>query len=322
MYYNRTLENMESVLVPGGSLRWLFDFVKEHEELDFQVGRNKTDEWISVYRGLSRLIRLSLYKDGSIRIDADETYRKLEPALFGRFDSTQHLSENLSALLKKVAERIQFKKHYDNRKEGYFQNQLSRKYGICGTPEDIMAIVDKEAVIGYKDEAEKAIEFSPLQAPFKELQQKISEWNPLFGSKNSEKSLGGELDFIALDRTGNVLLIEYKHGTNTSGIYLAPLQIGLYHELFSTLPGKIFSDTIIEMALQRQRMGLIHPEWPVPETIKKIVPVLIISEYNKLSTAKQKFSEILTFCSSQHKSAFLDGIQTYNYTKDVGLHEW
>jgi len=100
------------------------------------------------------------------------------------------------------------------------------------------------------------------------------------------------------------------------------LQIGLYHELFSTLPGEIFSNTIIKMARQRQRMGLIHPEWPVPEKTKKIVPVLVISEYNKISTAKQKFSEILTFCNSQHKSTFLDGMLTYNYTKEAGLHEW
>ena len=53
MYYNRTLsKELSALLETGGELRWLFDFVKNHPDLDFLVGKNNSKEWLSVYRGL------------------------------------------------------------------------------------------------------------------------------------------------------------------------------------------------------------------------------------------------------------------------------
>ena len=42
MYYNRTIsKGLASLLETGGELRWLFDFVKNHKELDFLIGKNR-----------------------------------------------------------------------------------------------------------------------------------------------------------------------------------------------------------------------------------------------------------------------------------------
>ena len=139
-----------------------------------------------------------------------------------------------------------------------------------------------------------------------------------------EKPIGNELDFLALDSTGNILLIEYKHGGggNTAGIYKSPLQIGLYYDLFTKLNRDDLNKAVYEMLDQKQRIGLIHPDWEKPKKLAKIIPVLIISEFNYKSSAKEKFNEILEFVREKTGSEFLHNLKTYNYTTAKGLTNW
>ena len=137
----------------------------------------------------------------------------------------------------------------------------------------------------------------------------------------NKKAIGNELDFLALDKQGNLLLIEYKHGTNTSGIYLSPLQIGMYFDLFNQFPRAELEKSVFEMLEQKKRIGLINPEWNAPD-IKDIVPALIVSEYNDRSSAKMKFQEIMDFVKAKKGPSFLKGIKIYNYTIKNGLTAW
>jgi hypothetical protein len=59
MYYNRKLsDSFSKLLEPYGKLRWLFHLVKKCSDLDFLIGRNRSKEWISIYRGLSRVLTI------------------------------------------------------------------------------------------------------------------------------------------------------------------------------------------------------------------------------------------------------------------------
>ncbi len=196
-------------------------------------------------------------------------------------------------------------------------------------------IVDKEAVVGYKNKAEKEKEFGPIRDKYKEIQRKISIKNPKrYGGNRDEKPLGNELDFLALNKEGDIYLIELKHGTNTSGIYLSPLQIGLYYEIFdkfARLPNSQKVDKlsnlqkrVLEMFKQRQEIGLINSNWTVPKISEKnkIVPVLIVAEPNHKSSAKEKFNEILDICREDLGADFLKNIRIYDYTTEKGLVFW
>ncbi|WP_190275743.1 amidase family protein [Thiorhodovibrio frisius] len=136
-----------------------------------------------------------------------------------------------------------------------------------------------------------------------------------------KKAIGGELDFLALDKQGNLLLIEYKHGSNTSGIYLSPLQIGLYYDLFNQLPRDELKESVSKMLEQKKKIGLINAEWKRPN-IKDIVPVLIVSEYSERSLAKTKYQEIMDIARDKKGNSFLENIKTYNYTIQHGLTPW
>ena len=324
MYYNRTIsKRLASLLETGGELRWLFGFVKNHKELDFLIGKNNSKEWISIYRGLTRLICVSLIDDTTIFIDAAVKYKNLSPKLYGRRSVSENFQNDLENLILQIEQNRQFDRYYSNRKEGYYQNELSKIYGICQKPDTDFVIIDKEAVIGYSNQPEKENLFGNIRKKYKQLQTDISLRNPVrYGKDLGKNVIGNELDFLALDKDGNILLIEYKHGTNTSGIYLSPLQIGMYNDLFTSLPKKDLGIAVFEMLEQKQKIGLINPNWNKPNCIKDIIPVLIISEFNYKSSAKTKFDEILEFTRQQLGSSFLNNLQTFNFTTKNGLSNW
>lgn len=327
MYYNRTISDpLAQLLSPGGELRWLFDFVKKHQDLDFLIGKNDSGEWISVYRGLSRILSITQYAGQThIKIDAAEKFKALEPDIYVRRKPPSDFSEQLESLVSKIRSDCGFSRYYENRKEGFFQNELSRKFGINGTKDDAFVVLDKESVIGYASEEEKTKIYSVLRQPYKVLQKAISDKDKArYGAALEQKPIGNELDFLALDRDGNILLIEYKHGGggNTAGIYRSPLQMGLYYDLFTKLNRDGFNKAVYEMLDQKQRIGLIHPDWKKPKTLAEIIPVLIISEFNYGSSAKEKFNEILKFAREKTGSKFLHNLKTYNYTTAKGLTDW
>lgn len=324
MYYNRTLSDSFSILLePNGELRWLFHLVQEHRDLDFLIGKNDSKEWISIYRGLSRVLTiLKTRKPDMIKLDAAEAYKSISNNLYGLRKISDNFDEELKSLVSAVNNDSKFDRYYNNKKEGYFQNELSRKYGICGKENDDFVIIDKEAVVGYKDMLEKDKYYGKIRQRYKELQKGLSQKNAKrFGKDLEKKAIGNELDFLALDKQGNLLLIEYKHGTNNSGIYLTPLQIGMYCELFCQLPRKELENSVSEMLAQKKKIGLINPKWKSPG-IKDIVPVLIISEYNYRSSAKIKYQEVLDYVRAKKGGAFLAKIKTYNYTTENGLQAW
>jgi|LGOV01.1.fsa_nt_gb hypothetical protein len=329
MYYNRKLsDSFSKLLEPNGELRWLFHLVQKHPDLDILIGKtligeNGSKEWISIYRGLSSVLTiLKTHDPGIIKLDGATAYKKISYGLYGQKKLSEDFSSELTSLVTAVSNDSKFDRYYNSKKEGYFQNELSRKFGICGKLNDDFVIIDKEAVIGYKDEHEKNKLYGKIREKYKILQRDISQINAKrYGRDLNKKAIGNELDFLALDKQGNLLLIEYKHGTNTSGIYLSPLQIGMYFDLFNQFPRAELQKSVFEMLGQKKRIGLINPEWNASD-IRDIVPVLIVSEYNDRSSAKMKYQEIMGFVRAKKGASFLESIKTYNYTIKNGLTAW
>ena len=325
MYYNRKISDSFSQLIEkGGELRWLFDFVNNHKELDFLIGRNNAIEWISIYRGLTRILSIQPTNNPQkIKLNASNTYKKISAGLYGEKWVTDNFQKDLENIIAQIGSKKYFDRYYKNRKEGYYQNELSRIYGICGSASDDFVIIDKEVVIGYSNQKEKDEIFGVVQNKYKQLQKEISVLDPKqYGRNLEKKAIGNELDFLALDKVGNILLIEYKHGTSTSGIYLSPLQIGLYNDIFTNFPKRDLESAVFEMLDQKQKIGLLNPNWPKPNAIKEIIPVLIISEYNYRSSARIKFDKILKFTKERLGSGFLNELQTFNFTLKSGLSKW
>jgi len=326
MNYNRTISNkLSQLLEKGGKLRWLFDYVKNRADLDFLIGKNKGKEWISIYRGLSRILEITqLQNKSKIKLDANNAYKNIGVNIYGDRNPSVQFKVELDDLILKVSSLPQFNKYYDNKKEGFYQNELSRKYGICSQDTADFVIIDKEAVIGYRNQKAKNNIYGKIQNKYKILQSKISKLDSkLYGGDLQKKSIGDELDFLALDKDGNILLIEYKDGSSTSGIYLSPLQIGMYYDLFKKLTPSDLKMAVHEMLEQKKKIGLINPNWKSPKISGNIIPILIISNYNYKSSGKERYEEIINFIrSTKASNKFLKDIRTFNYTSNNGLSLW
>lgn len=326
MNYNRTISNeLSQLLEKGGKLRWLFDYVKNRADLDFLIGKNKGKEWISIYRGLSCILKITQLRDKSkIKLDADNAYKKIGVNIYSDRNPSVQFKVELDDLLLKVSSLPQFNQYYDNKKEGFYQNELSRKYGICSQKTSDFVIIDKEAVIEYDDQNEKNNKLGKFQNKYKILQSKIKKWRPKHYNKNLyKKSFGNELDFLALHKNGDILLIEYKDRKSTDGIYSSPLQIGMYYDLFKELKPSDLTLAVHEMLEQKKKIGLINPDWKSQKISGDIIPVLIISNYNYKSSGQEKYDEIIKFIrSTKASNKFLKDIRTFNYTSNNGLNPW
>jgi hypothetical protein len=77
MYYDRTISKpLAKLISPDGKLRWLFEFVKSRNDLDFLIQKNKSKECISIYRGLAKILSIQLGgKQGSIKISGNSSVR-------------------------------------------------------------------------------------------------------------------------------------------------------------------------------------------------------------------------------------------------------
>ena len=62
---------------------------------------------------------------------------------------------------------------HGNNKEAFYQNYLSRRYGVSGQAAPEFVIVDREAVVGHSDEMERQAVLGTIQQEYLELTRKL-----------------------------------------------------------------------------------------------------------------------------------------------------
>jgi len=262
VYYNRVMsEKFEKYIMDN--YEWLIGFVKKHPELDFQTGfdQKQNKSWFSVYRGTSRILRISHFdKSGRVTIDAAESYMKLD-------SYPKQLDEkHFEAYLNEINENPNYDKYYidskGERKEGYYQTLISRRYTFENTIDDDFIIFDKEFVFGF------------LNQEIKELwnEEIVVDWqNHVINNMRNEskeklpkdiRSQYGEIDLVGLTWDGDLIVIEVKKDLEDA--LLSPIQCNYYSLQFKKflieypeVREKLLSNVIREMIFQKKRMGLI-----------------------------------------------------------------
>ena len=257
VYYNRVMsEKFEKLIMK--EYKWLIEFVKKHKELDFQTGfdQKQNKSWFSVYRGTSRILQITYFdKSERVKIDAATSYMKL-----GSYPK-QLDEKHLEAYLNEINENPNYGKYYidskGDRKEGYYQTLIARRYTFENKIDDDFVIFDKELVLGFINEAEKK-SWNELVA------KKQNETIQKLRSKSKErlpktiKAEYGEIDFMGLTWDGYLVIMELKKDAADG---LSPIQIDYYGLQFERLMTEEMQDrlykVIREMILQKKRMGLI-----------------------------------------------------------------
>jgi hypothetical protein len=291
MYYNRVMDSSIETLVKD-KYQWLIHAVIENPELDFQTGSNASDSWFSVYRGTGKVASIS--KGNGYKMSAHPEYMALYPAFY---DSPT--PQTFAELLRRISNDRYFDSYYqsaDKKMEGFYQNLISRRYTIDCKLNDDFIIVDKEFVIGYKDQDTKDRYLDKYRRIYDGYIRKIKEqylderW-----PRNIEQT-GEECDFLALSKTGDIILLELKHkGSLPNKIYLSPLQVGKYADMAQDLLNES-SDTIYnvlkEMVEQKKRIGIMYPVWDFPPKFSGIIRTAVIVGGDSSDNVKRKYKKV------------------------------
>ena len=140
-YYYRKM-NDEFVKTVKENFPWLIDFVK------------KTPEF-SVYRGTGRVLTIeSRSKKSEYKLTAAGAYKDIAPSGFFTSPTIDGFKKYIDAIRKSN----KFSRYYESdngKKEGYYQNLIGRRYSFETQGEDNFIIIDKEMVVGFKDEGVK-----------------------------------------------------------------------------------------------------------------------------------------------------------------------
>ena len=280
-YYSRVMSPDVLARIKN-EFAWLLEYVERHPELDYQTGSNASDSWFSVYRGTGRLFTIK--KDTVL---AHPEYESLCKEFYN------HPSpETLDCLLLKVTDCEKLGRYFiskGKKKEGYYQNLISRRYSLFCKESDNFIIIDKEYVLGYKDKNTRDKWTDRVKANYRGIVEELQKTD---GFPKEIKLPGTECDFVGLSQDGDVLLFELKRHEDTAKIYLSPMQIGMYDDLTRQYVSKFpkqWEDTILGMTKQKVDLGILKPKWSIPTHLSGKVRLAVVVGGDASRTAKKKF---------------------------------
>jgi hypothetical protein len=132
--------------------------------------------------------------------------------------------------------------------EGLMQARLAR--GGAG-----IATIDREVVIAFPGEEAKNAALAPDAVAIEAARQTLAATEPW---AVADKRLGDELDLLAVDGDGRVLIVEAKHGSDTAGVGWTPAQVARYLRVVQLWAGATPSaaDVLNGMLAQAAGIGL------------------------------------------------------------------
>ena len=219
--------------------------------LDIQIRENDT---LEAYRGNTCLLKIKIdCTSRTLTFSADKAYSS---EFLGKYDFNSTTKNGIVRYLQRTVPHVA-SKYFSNQKEGYFQNLICFLHGEKADNESPFIIFDRECVIGFGKKEEKDNFLKPITDHYQDIRNNLQKDNSKTFGQPKNKSLGNELDLLAIDKEMNLLCIELKHGTYGSGIYWGPLQVAVYKELFGTSSLDGFFGDVKDLVLQKVALGLL-----------------------------------------------------------------
>ena len=310
-------EQMEQLLLEGFLAPLLR--VREREKsgcnLDVHL---RPDNEVHVYCGLTRIAVAKRKGDGTIQVSAHDTYQTQGEPSKDLFRDWTAQEAGFEDALTRYLEHVEVADRY-TAKEGRIQAAWSRVTWPW-TP------FDREAVLNYanEQEAEESRKFPQVESA-RSLLSTIAVARPGRGGKQwQEPASGGgsELDQLAVDDEGNLVLVEFKHaarGGNPSQIYYAPLQLLQYvHEWRRALGWLSVWRDLQNLIEARQKIGLT-PQLPKLKLTGRIRGAICFGIDERSEEVKRRFYEALGIVNA-HLPQGVRPIETWKF-KEGGKPE-
>ena len=299
---------LREMLSPGGFLAPLVELNEVSVDGHVHDVHLRRDDEVHVYRGLTRLLVARLLKRGDVRVSAHRTYSVQECA--NGILRTWHPEEGcfkrrLGVYLRGV--RVG-KRHTEG--EGLIQSRYAQ-VRVPWTP------FDREVVLRYKMRGDR--EDAPqVDAARRKLEGIYAAHRGARGRRrwsNLEVKRRSEVDQLAVDPAGNVVLIELKDASKPSAeIYYAPFQLFRYvwewRNALKVSPR--LRDQIQELIESRRRIRLT-PESTAPLS-GGIRPVIGFGPDERTDEVRSRYERVLGVVKS-HWPPDVDFIETWTLTE-------
>lgn len=224
--------------------------------------------------------------------------------------------EELESSVTSYLENVRVNPH-QYRREGECQNWLSHRYGIHRRDEEWVA-VDREVVLGHRDEAAKRAQWGPIQARFNEFGECLPETlRTRFGLPGRKKKVGNELDLLLWQPSaGKFLTTEVKDGGDAAGVYHSPIQVAAYLAIWRLFVREQPGDTLgglRDLLEQKIRLGLLPDNIPLPTRIAPddLLPAVIVRNPNVRSTCWKTLDAVLQLLEEAMPDDCLDGLTVW-----------
>jgi hypothetical protein len=308
-----------AALGPGGAFHDLVELSNSHPDLDLHLralgfGQGDPKGHATLYLGLTKV--LDLHQRGDhFWISTSATTKTFGPVCVAHGTSSWRVKQTLGELDEVSSKRGLFindvieaegtiGKGRWTKGEGATQSALSR------LPEHLV-LIDRECVIQHpngtlltKHLAQTA---HSARAAAKAMQPKNAD----------VKRFGNELDAIAVDPAGRVLVIEVKDGKDTAGVGWTPAQVSVYLRMFRAwvdADPEAAARDLRGMLRQRQAVGL-EPAAAAIKTPLRLVPVVVLkAPLKNEQVALSRFKETLAALAEQGET--LDRLELWTVDDD------
>lgn len=283
--YDRTpSEKLKRLLSTGEFLAPLLNLTERQIcGLPLEIFSRVNDE-VHIYCGLTRLIRVERYND-KVNVSAHKTYseQSCSNGFFSHWNISEHIEfeKSLDRYLShvKVSDR-------HTKGEGFVQSLWSR-VTECWLP------FDREAVLGYSSQEESKIarKCSQVESARVELATIIRAASSRWDSSSSKSH---EIDQLAVDPNGSLVLIELKNAsagsTSASSVVYAPFQLLRYiWEWYNAIESVL--NQLQALLDSRVELGLISSA--VPKLTGDIRAAICFGPDARSDEAKRHYSEVL-----------------------------
>jgi hypothetical protein len=157
----------------------------------------------------------------------------------------------------------------------YTQKEGGMQAVLSNADADDFAVIDREVVVGFSPRSKDAF-LAPTKNALSNLVPDLVSQGEVWAR---ERSFGDELDALAIDSEGRVLVMEVKPGTETTDLGWTPAQVLLYHRLLSSWAeqdAESAPQALDGMLRQRVRIGLERErEWSLRRPLE-LVPVIAV----------------------------------------------
>lgn len=266
MYYDRTVSPaLIDELRPDGRFGYLAELTRKQHLADLQLRGYPTTTrcWATLYVGLTKVLDVHENK-GMFRLAGKLSDEAWDPAWAQPHPAAWFDHERIAKYVWGAIGNV----------DARFTNEGAVQAMLCTRASPLFSVIDREAVVGFTNTAERQAIHNALQDPLVAacVPDAVASWF-------KPKRFGGELDLLAVDDEGRLLVVEVKPASATSGITWAPFQATFYARLFSAWADEVGpASTAALESMLRQRVELRltrDPLRPLRQPLE-VVPVVAI----------------------------------------------